>query len=61
MSTKEILIDIDTRLPRDATHADAGHVLEHRLAGQEGIASLDRGEGRLLEDVEKMLPQWISK
>ena len=61
MSTKEILIDIANRLPSDATLADAAYELELRLAVQEGIKSLDRGESRLLEDVEKMLPQWISK
>jgi hypothetical protein len=61
MTTKEVLIDIANRLPEDATLADAAYELELRTAILEGIASLDRGEGMPLEEVEKLLPKWISK
>ncbi len=61
MTTKEVLIDIANRLPEDATLTDAAYELELRAAILEGIESLDRGEGMALEEVEKLLPQWISK
>ncbi len=61
MSTKEVLLDIANRLPPDATLADAAYELDLRIALQEGIASLDRAEGIPLDEVEKMIPQWISK
>ena len=61
MTTKDILIEIANRLPQDATLADAAYELELRAAILEGIESLDRGEGMPLEEVEKMLPKWISK
>ena len=61
MKAKEVLIDIANHLPPDATLADAAYELELRAAILEGIESLDRGEGVLLEEVEKMVPKWISK
>jgi hypothetical protein len=61
MTTKEVLIEIANRLPEDATLADAAYELELRTAILEGIASLDRGEGMPLEEVEKLLSKWISK
>ena len=61
ITTKEVLIDIANRLPRDATLADAAYELELRAAILEGIESPDRGEGVPLEEVEKMLPKWVSK
>ncbi|HKS38082.1 MAG TPA: hypothetical protein VJW76_12875 [Verrucomicrobiae bacterium] len=61
MTTKQVLIDIANRLPEEATLADAAYELELRAAILEGIESLDRGEGLPLEEVEKMLPKWISK
>ena len=61
MKTKEVLIDIANRLPEDATLADAAYELELRAAILEGIESLDRGEGVPLEEVERMLPKWVSR
>jgi hypothetical protein len=61
MKTKDILVDIANRLTDDATLADAAYELELRAAIVDRIESLDRGEGMFLEDVENMLPKWISK
>ena len=61
MTTKEILRDIANRLPDDATLADAAYELELRAAILEGLQALERGEGMPLEEVEKMLPKWISR
>jgi len=61
MTTKEVLIDIANRLPQNATLADAAYELELSAAILEGIESLDRGEGVPLEEVEKMVPKWVSK
>ena len=61
MTTKEILIDIANRLPENASLADSAYELELRAAILEGIESLNRGEGMPLDEVEKMLPKWITK
>ena len=61
MSTKEILLDMAEKLPPDATLVDAIYELELRQAVEEGLASLDRGEGIPLEEVRKRIPEWISK
>jgi len=61
MSTKEILLEVAEKLPPDASLADAIYELEFRLAVEDGLASLDRGEGIPLEEVRKRIPQWISK
>ena len=61
MKTKDVLIEIANRLPDDATLADAAYELELRAVILEGIESLDRGEGMPLDEVEKLLPNWISK
>ena len=61
MTTKEILRDIADKLPDNATLADAAYELELRSAIVEGIEALDRGESLPIEEVEKMLPHWISK
>ena len=61
MSTKEILLEVAEKLPVDATLVDAIYELEFRQAVQDGLASLDRGEGVPLEEARKRIPQWISK
>jgi hypothetical protein len=61
MSTKEILLEVAEKLPADATLVDAIYELEFRQAVQDGLASLDRGEGVPLEEARKRIPEWISK
>jgi hypothetical protein len=61
MNAKEILLEIANRLPPDATLADAAYEIEFRQAVEDGFASLDRGEGVPIDEVRKMIPQWIGK
>ena len=61
MSTKEILLEVAEKLPQDATLVDAIYELEFRQAVEEGLASLDRGEGAPIEEARKRIPEWISK
>lgn len=61
MSSKQIVADLMTRLPDDASLTDIAREIEFIAGVREGFAQLDRGEGTALEEVEKQLPSWISK
>ena len=61
MSAKDILLEVAEKLPPEATLVDVIYGLEFRQAVEEGLASLDRGEGIPLEEARKRIPQWISK
>jgi predicted transcriptional regulator len=61
MSNKQIVTDLMTRLPDDASLTDIAREIEFIAGVREGFAQLDRGEGKTLDEVEKQLPSWISK
>jgi predicted transcriptional regulator len=61
MSNKQIVADLMTRLPEEASLTDIAREIEFIAGIREGFAQLDRGEGTPLEEVEKQLPAWISK
>jgi len=61
MSNKQIVADLMTRLPEDASRTDIAREIEFIAGIREGFAQLDRGEGSSLEEVEKQLPTWSSK
>ena len=61
MSAKEILLDIAEKLPPDATLVDAIYELEFRQAVEEGLASMDRGEGIPIEEVKSKIAAWAGK
>ena len=61
MSNKQIVADLMTRLPEEASLTDIAREIEFVAGIREGFAQLDRGEGTPLEEVEKQLPAWISK
>jgi hypothetical protein len=61
MSTKEILLEVAEKLPPDATLVDAIYELEFRLAVEQGIAELDRGEGIPIEEVRSKIAEWAGK
>jgi predicted transcriptional regulator len=61
MSAKQILLDVAEKLPPDATLIDAIRELEFRLAVEEGLAELDRGEGIPIEDVKAKIAAWAGK
>jgi len=61
MSAKEILLDVAEKLPPNATLVDAIHELEFRLAVEQGLAELDRGEGIPIEQVKARIAEWAGK
>ena len=61
MSNKQIVADLMTRLPEEASLTDIAREIEFIAGIREGFAQLDRGEGTPLEEVEKQLSSWISK
>ncbi len=61
MSTREILLEIAEKLPPDASLQDAIYELEFRLAVEQGLAELDRGEGISIEEVKAKIAEWAGK
>ena len=61
MSAKEILLDVAEKLPPNATLVDAIQELEFRLAVEQGLAELDRGEGIPIEEVKAKIAGWAGK
>jgi hypothetical protein len=61
MKTKEVLLEVAEKLPPDATLSDAISELEFRLAVEQGLAQLDRGEGIPIEEVRSKIAEWAGK
>ncbi len=61
MSDKQIVADLIERLPTNVSLLDIAREIEFIAGVREGLAQLDRGEGVPLEEVEQLLPSWISK
>lgn len=61
MSAKEILLDVAQKLPSDATLIDVIRELEFRLAVEQGLSELDRGEGVPIEEVKAKIAAWAGK
>jgi predicted transcriptional regulator len=61
MNTKEILLELAEKLPPDATLVDAIYELKFRQAVEEGLASLDRGEGVPIEEIKSKIAEWAGK
>ena len=61
MSTKAILLEVAEKLPPGAALVDAIHELEFRLAVEQGLTELDRGEGIPIEDVKSKIAEWAGK
>jgi predicted transcriptional regulator len=61
MSAKEILLEVAEKLPPDATLNDAIHELEFRLAVEQGLDELDRGETVPIEKVKAQIAEWAGK
>ena len=58
MAPKKLVIDTIERLPDDVSFEEIGKPLEVIAAIQKGLDSLDRGEGKSLEQVEKLMGSW---
>ena len=61
MSNREIVADLMTRIPDDASLYEIARRIEFIAAVQEGFEAIDRGETIPLEEVESELPSWIIK
>jgi hypothetical protein len=61
MSTRDILFEVAEKLPADATLSDAIYELEFRQAVQEGLAELDRGEGKPIENAKGKIREWAGE
>ena len=61
MSTKEILLEVAEKLPPDATLVNAIYEFEFRQAVEDGLASLDRGEGVPIAEVKSKIAEWAGK
>jgi hypothetical protein len=58
MTAIRMVLDTVEKLPDDASFEDIARRLEVVAAIQKGLDSLDRGEGKSIEDVEKLIASW---
>jgi len=61
MTAKELVLDTVERLPDDVSLEDITKRLKVIAALQKGLDSLDRGEGKSIDEVEKLMSSWITK
>ncbi|HEY2328244.1 MAG TPA: hypothetical protein VGI63_00325 [Verrucomicrobiae bacterium] len=61
MSAKQLVLDSIGHLPDDASFEEIAKQLEVIAAIQKGLDSLDRGQGKSIDEVEKLMPSWITK
>lgn len=61
MSNKQIVAALLDRLPETMSLRDIAREIEFIAGVQEGFDELDRGEGIAIEEVQKMLPSWLTK
>ena len=56
-----MVLETVEQLPDDATFDEITARLEVIAAIQKGLDSLDRGEGKSIDEVEKLMASWITK
>ena len=61
MTAKKLVLDTLERLPDDVSLDEITQRLETIAALQKGLDSLDRGEGKSIDEVEKLMASWITK
>ncbi len=59
MTTKQIAQDVIEKLPDEVSLYEIARRIEFVAAIQEGIDSLERGEGIPIEEIEKEMPSWF--
>jgi len=59
MTTKQIAQDVIEKLPDEVSLYEIARRIEFVAAIQEGIDSLDGGEGIPIEEIEKEMPSWF--
>ena len=61
MTAKRMVLETVAQLPDDASFEEISRRLEVVAAIQKGVDSLDRGEGRSIDEVEKLVASWTTK
>jgi predicted transcriptional regulator len=61
MTAKRMVLETVEQLPDDASFEEITRRLEVLAAIQKGVDSLDRGEGKPIEEVEKLLTSWTTR
>jgi predicted transcriptional regulator len=61
VTAKELVLDTVERLPDDVSLDEITKRLEVISALQKGLDSLDRGEAKSIDEVEKLMASWITK
>lgn len=61
MTAKKLVLDTVEQLPDDVSFEEITKRLEVIAAIQKGLDSLDRGEGKSIDEVEKLMPSWVTK
>jgi predicted transcriptional regulator len=61
MTAKAIVLETVGQLPDDASFEEITRRLEVVAAIQKGLTSLDRGEGKSIDEVEKLVASWTTK
>jgi len=61
MSAKQMALDSIEKLPDNASFEDIAKRLEVVAAIEKGLDSLDRGEGKSIDEVEKVMASWTTK
>jgi predicted transcriptional regulator len=61
MTAKKLVLDTVERLPDDVSLDEITKRLKVISALQKGLDSLDRGERKSIDEVEKLMASWIKK
>ena len=61
MTAKRMVLETVEQLPEDASFEEINRRLEVVAAIQKGLDSLDRGEGKSIDEVEKLVASWTTK
>ena len=61
MTDKEIVQDLLSRVPDNASLQDIARELDFIAAVRQGLTELDNGQSVTIEEVEQELPSWIIK
>jgi predicted transcriptional regulator len=56
-----MVLETVEQVPDDASFEEIAKRLEVVAAIQKGLDSLDRGEGKSIDDVEKLVASWTTK
>ena len=61
MTAKRMVLEAVEQVPEDASFDEIARRLEVVAAIQKGLASLDRDEGKSIDEVEKLVASWTTK